>query len=191
MKKTFTESWFVYCQPGSKLMHDLVRSNCHWKECDGKDEYDTRYGEQVFVIQSETLPDNYVLFEVIRASDYIKYNSGLKDIKEANEKVTTLTNDIIHRDKEIASLKERNKDLHQRIENKNDIINNLEDTIEEIQRSLRTVGEIEHFKDEFNQYHYSLRDYEIDDDLYSCLKRAYENSGVPDMIEDYSERCGD
>lgn len=68
MKKTYVESWFVNCQPGSIMMNKLTKPIA------------TLGDAAVVILQSEVIANNYVLFEVMNKEDYLKYADGTVDM---------------------------------------------------------------------------------------------------------------
>ena len=87
MKKTYVESWFVNCQPGSNMMDKLTKPVV------------TLGDTTVVILQSEVITNNYLLFEVINREDYLKYVDGTVDmmknkITELEEKLSDVKSDF-------------------------------------------------------------------------------------------------
>ena len=87
MKKTYVESWFVNCQPGSNMMDKLTKPVV------------TLGDTTVVILQSEVITNNYLLFEVINKEDYLKYVDGTvgmmkNKITELEEKLSDVKSDF-------------------------------------------------------------------------------------------------
>lgn len=82
MKKTYAESWFVNCQPGSQLMDALTKPNASIS------------GKAVKILQSEVITKDYLLFEVISEEHYAQYNSGLADVSKLKEELDSIKEEL-------------------------------------------------------------------------------------------------
>lgn len=123
MKKTYKESWFVSCQPGSELMQKLMWRHVYHA---ASSNYYSNSGDnwcdwqRIVVLQSEVISKDYVIFEVMSMEDYYKYReysldymAALEsrvqnlehDLKTANECLNSEKNDNYQLSKE-------NSDLH-------------------------------------------------------------------------------
>lgn len=87
MKKTYVESWFVNCQPGSTMMNNLTKPTAMLGDT------------PVVILQSEVITKDYLLFEVINKEDYLKHVDGTVDmmkdkITELEEKLSDIESDF-------------------------------------------------------------------------------------------------
>lgn len=166
MRKTYAESWFIYCQPNSKLM-DCLSGPKAFAE-----------GFDVVVLQSEVITKDYLLFEVINKEDYNKYQ------KYSLDYMTTLENSV-------KDLQDRLKSAADKIDNLEEQLRCSEQSEEKSHKDFRRakmvtelLGEISYITDpETNEHTYLIRDsFVIDKDLYDRLAELYRIVGWEDLI---------
>ena len=172
MKKTYAESWFVNCQPGSQIMNDLTRPTAHLS------------GTAVKILQTEVITKDYVLFEVINENYYNQYNSGLAEVSELKSEIEILENKVEDLEIELDSCKDdlaHQMRLVQELENFNA---NLSTRNSNLEKRIAHIGEITKCVDETGNDVMFLREFEIDSSLYAELKGLYLDTGNKFLIDE-------
>lgn len=165
MKKTYVESWFVECQPGSPMMTKLTKPIASLSDT------------PVVILQSEVITHNYILFEVMNREDYLKYNVSLEMKNEYQEKIDELNN-------QIKRLQDELKSKNGNISTLNYFSEKMEEQVKKIHYAVELIGELSYYvSSEDNKIHYLLADtFEIDETMYKNLSELYRLASWNDMI---------
>lgn len=192
MKKTYKESWIVYCQPGSKVMDCLTESMPYVGSA------------RVVVIQSEVITKDYILFEVIKKEDYEKYfedtEAKVKQIQDENESLKLACEQL---KKDCEQLKKDKQKLIKTIETRVELNSKLSETLKqrtELMRSVRSrIDDLLYMFDfkvstmwdsEKNKtVNYLCGEEPIDNEVFDMFKSVLYDMDLKQYVKDYSSNC--
>ena len=154
MKRTFNESWFIMCQPNSKVMDALMSDEVLYNPnrqsfvpSDNDLEWFNR-AREVIVIQSEIQTNNHVMFEIMYKEDYEKYmHKDLKYIENLEKRLDEVKQSYLRAVDENGLLRDSLNDANKN----NDKLYNENQKLEEAIRVLNNNVEIL-----YDGHHYKL-----------------------------------
>lgn len=172
MKKTYAESWFVNCQPGSKLMNDLTEPNA------------SANGINVVILQAEVITSNYILFEVMRVEHYAQYNSGLADVSKLKEEIERLKKELDTTTMDLDACRDELRSQRRLVNELETFNSSIRSKYDSLKRQVGFLGELTKCKDDFGNDVMFLRETEIDSSLYAELKGLYLDTDNSYLIDE-------
>ena len=172
MKKTYAESWFVNCQPGSQLMNDLTKPNASLSDTPIK------------ILQAEVITKDYLLFEVISEEHYAQYNSGLADVSKLKEELESIKEELDTTTMDLDTCRDELRSQRRLVDELETFNSTISGKYDSLKRQVGFLGELTKCKDDFGNDVMFLRETEIDSSLYAELKGLYLDTDNSYLIDE-------